>query len=64
MPDVDGPAERPEDPGAGILRPPTGMFHGDRTAVPKDLSGRLWVFLTRPEDVQEELWRRRPAAAG
>ncbi|MFI8090815.1 VOC family protein [Streptomyces sp. NPDC086080] len=64
VPDVDGLAERAAAVGAEILQPPTDMFHGDRTAVLKDPSGHIWVFLTHREEVTEEELRRRLAAAG
>ncbi|WP_217145723.1 VOC family protein [Streptomyces sp. AC627_RSS907] len=63
VPDVDGLAERAEAAGAEVLQPPTDMFHGDRTAILKDPSGHVWVFLTHVEDVSEEELRRRLAAA-
>ncbi|MGW4508436.1 VOC family protein [Streptomyces sp. NPDC004436] len=63
VPDVDALAERAEAAGAQILQPPTDMFHGDRTAVLRDPSGHLWVFLTHLEDVPDEELRRRLAAS-
>jgi len=63
VPDVDGLAERAEAAGAEVLQPPTDMFHGDRTAVVKDPSGHMWVFLTHLEDVSQEELEHRLAAA-
>lgn len=63
VPDVDGLAERAEAAGAEILQPPTDMFHGDRTAVVRDPSGHLWIFLTHVEDVSQEELRRRLTVA-
>ncbi|MEV0189393.1 VOC family protein [Kitasatospora purpeofusca] len=61
VPDVDALAARAEAAGAEILQPPTDQFHGDRTAVLKDPSGHLWVFLTHLEDLtHEEVHRRTP----
>ncbi|MFG2279802.1 VOC family protein [Streptomyces asoensis] len=64
VPDVDGLAERAAAAGAELLQPPTDMFHGDRTAVLRDPSGHLWIFLTHVEDVPPEELARRLAAAG
>ncbi|MFH7595724.1 VOC family protein [Streptomyces racemochromogenes] len=64
VPDVDGLAERARAAGAEILQPPTDMFHGDRTAILRDPSGHMWVFLTHGEDVSDEELRHRLAAAG
>ncbi|MET7451994.1 VOC family protein [Streptomyces sp. NPDC005574] len=61
VPDVDGLAERAAAAGAEILQPPQDMFHGDRTAVLKDPSGHVWVFLTHKEEVAEDELRRRLA---
>ncbi|MFB7474814.1 VOC family protein [Kitasatospora sp. NPDC056184] len=62
VPDVDALAARAEAAGADVLQPPTDMFHGDRTAVLKDPSGHVWIFLTHLEDLSaEELHRRLPA---
>ncbi|MCI3150538.1 MULTISPECIES: VOC family protein [Streptomyces] len=63
VPDVDALAARAEAEGAEVLQPPTDMFHGDRTAILRDPSGHLWVFLTHLEDVGEDELRRRLAAA-
>ncbi|MEV5181929.1 VOC family protein [Streptomyces werraensis] len=63
VPDVDALAARAEAEGAEVLQPPTDMFHGDRTAILRDPSGHLWVFLTHLEDVDEDELRRRLAAA-
>ncbi|MBV1852901.1 VOC family protein [Catellatospora tritici] len=63
VPDVDSLAERAAAEGAVIVQPPTDMFHGDRTAILKDPSGHLWVFLTHLEDVPEDELRRRLAVA-
>jgi PhnB protein len=63
VPDVDSLVERAEAAGAKVLKPPTDMFHGDRTAILEDPSGHLWVFLTHVEDVSEEEVLRRLAAA-
>ncbi|MEV5151429.1 VOC family protein [Streptomyces werraensis] len=63
VPDVDALAARAEAEGADVLQPPTDMFHGDRTAILRDPSGHLWVFLTHLEDVGEDELRRRLAAA-
>ncbi|MFC5664631.1 VOC family protein [Kitasatospora misakiensis] len=63
VPDVDALAERAGAAGAEILQPPTDMFHGDRTAILKDPSGHVWIFLTHLKDfTPEELRRRLPAA--
>lgn len=64
VPDVDALAERAGAAGAEILQPPTDMFHGDRTAILRDPSGHLWVFLTHLEDVSEEELHRRLSTAG
>ncbi|MFJ7158735.1 VOC family protein [Streptomyces sp. NPDC101118] len=64
VPDVDALAARAAAAGAEVVQPPTDMFHGDRTAVLRDPSGHLWVFLTHVEDVPEEELRRRLAATG
>ncbi|MFJ4091917.1 VOC family protein [Kitasatospora sp. NPDC089913] len=62
VPDVDALTARAEAAGAEILQPPTDQFHGDRTAVLRDPSGHLWIFLTHLEDLApEELHRRVPA---
>jgi PhnB protein len=62
VPDVDALAERAQTAGAEIIQPPKDMFHGDRTAIIKDPSGHIWVFLTHLEDLTEgELLRRLPA---
>ncbi|MFC5890222.1 VOC family protein [Kitasatospora aburaviensis] len=59
VPDVDALVARAGAAGAEILQPPTDMFHGDRTAVLKDPSGHVWIFLTHLEDIPvEELHRR------
>ncbi|MFG2949236.1 VOC family protein [Streptomyces adustus] len=64
VPDVDRLAERAEAVGAEIVQPPKDMFHGDRTVVRKDPSGRIWVFLTLLEDISQDELRHRLAAAG
>ncbi|MBK3624181.1 VOC family protein [Streptomyces asoensis] len=64
VPDVDGLAERAAAAGAELLQPPTDMFHGDRTAVLRDPSGHLWIFLTHVEDVPPQELARRLATAG
>ncbi|WP_380285334.1 VOC family protein [Kitasatospora purpeofusca] len=62
VPDVDALAERAAAAGAEVLQPPTDMFHGDRTAVLRDPSGHVWIFLTHLEDLSaDELRRRLPA---
>ncbi|MER7706467.1 VOC family protein [Kitasatospora sp. NPDC097605] len=59
VPDVDALVERAAAAGAEVLQPPTDMFHGDRTAVLKDPSGHVWIFLTHLEDLTpDELLRR------
>ncbi|MFD9124836.1 VOC family protein [Kitasatospora sp. NPDC059571] len=63
VPDVDALARRARVAGAAIVQPPTDMFHGDRTAVLRDPSGHLWVFLTHLEDLEgDEVLRRLPAS--
>ncbi|MEV7420089.1 VOC family protein [Streptomyces sp. NPDC089919] len=62
--DVDALAERAEAAGAQVLQPPKDMFHGDRTAILKDPSGHMWVFLQHLEDITEEELTRRLATAG
>ncbi|WP_435652520.1 VOC family protein [Kitasatospora purpeofusca] len=61
VPDVDALAERAAAAGAEVLQSPTDMFHGDRTAVLRDPSGHLWVFLTHLEDLALEDVHRLPA---
>ncbi|MET8703346.1 VOC family protein [Kitasatospora sp. NPDC058032] len=62
VPDVDALAERAEAAGAEVLQPPTDMFHGDRTAILRDPSGHVWVFLTHLENPSlDELHRRMSA---
>ncbi|MCT7354241.1 VOC family protein [Streptomyces sp. 15-116A] len=63
VPDVDSLVERAAGAGAEILQPPQDMFHGDRTAILRDPSGHVWVFLTHLEDVPEDELRRRLATA-
>ncbi|GHJ48283.1 glyoxalase/bleomycin resistance protein/dioxygenase superfamily protein [Catellatospora sp. TT07R-123] len=62
VPDVDSLTDRAWAAGAEILQPPADMFHGDRTAILRDPSGHLWVFLTHLEDVPADELRRRLAA--
>ncbi|MFE7193165.1 VOC family protein [Kitasatospora sp. NPDC057541] len=62
VPDVDALTERAGAAGAEVLQQPTDMFHGDRTAVLRDPSGHVWVFLTHLEDPSPDELHRRLAA--
>ncbi|MFF4652129.1 VOC family protein [Streptomyces sp. NPDC001380] len=59
--DVDALCRRAVDAGAELLQPPTDMFHGDRTAILRDPSGHVWIFLTHQEDPSAEEVLRRAA---
>ncbi|MEV7521148.1 VOC family protein [Streptomyces sp. NPDC091371] len=59
VPDVDALARTAVAAGAELVQEPADQFHGDRTAILRDPSGHLWVFLTHLEEVsREELARR------
>lgn len=65
VPDVDALAQTAVAAGAELLQEPRDQFHGDRTAILRDPSGHVWVFLTHREDLSgEELARRLGGAAG
>ncbi|MFD3324427.1 VOC family protein [Streptomyces sp. NPDC058701] len=65
VPDVDALARTAVAAGAELLREPRDQFHGDRTAILRDPSGHVWVFLTHREDLTaEELARRLAGAPG
>ncbi|MFJ6795319.1 VOC family protein [Streptomyces sp. NPDC091268] len=51
VPDVDALAARAAAAGAELIQEPADQFHGDRTAILRDPSGHLWVFLTHLEDL-------------
>ncbi|MFI5805387.1 VOC family protein [Streptomyces sp. NPDC051561] len=55
---------RIDAPGGGILHAEITIGQSDRTALLKDPSGHMWVFLTHLEEVPEEELLRRLAAAG
>ncbi|MEU3772504.1 VOC family protein [Streptomyces sp. NPDC032472] len=63
VPDVDALAATAVAEGAELLQPPADQFHGDRTAILRDPSGHLWVFLTHLETVSGEELERRLAGA-
>ncbi|MET9881787.1 VOC family protein [Streptomyces sp. NPDC006430] len=63
VPDVDALVRTATAEGAELLQPPADQFHGDRTAILRDPSGHLWVFLTHLEDVSGEELARRLAGA-
>ncbi|MEW2414376.1 VOC family protein [Streptomyces sp. NPDC046866] len=63
VPDVDALAAAAVAEGAELLQPPGDRFHGDRTAILRDPSGHLWVFLTHLETVSGEELERRLAQA-
>ncbi|WP_405921109.1 VOC family protein [Streptomyces sp. NBC_00122] len=59
VPDVDALVRTAVAAGAELVQEPADQFHGDRTAILRDPSGHLWIFLTHLEEVsQEELTRR------
>lgn len=65
VPDVDALARTAVAAGAELLQEPQDQFHGDRTAILRDPSGHVWVFLTHREDLsEEELARRLAEVAG
>ncbi|MEU9302507.1 VOC family protein [Streptomyces sp. NPDC048269] len=63
VPDVDALARTAVAAGAELVQAPTDQFHGDRTAILRDPSGHLWVFLTHLEEVSGEELERRLAGA-
>ncbi|MFF5703152.1 VOC family protein [Streptomyces sp. NPDC012794] len=63
VPDVDALVRTAVAAGAELLQAPADQFHGDRTAVLRDPSGHVWVFLTHLEDVSGEELAARAAAA-
>ncbi|GAA0267718.1 VOC family protein [Streptomyces polychromogenes] len=64
VPDVDALTRTAVAAGAELVEEPADRFHGDRTAVLRDPSGHLWVFLTHLEDLSgEELTARLAGAA-
>lgn len=64
VPDVDELAGRAVAAGGELIQAPVDQFHGDRTAILRDPSGHLWVFLTHLKDVSEEELQRGLAASG
>lgn len=63
VPDVDALVRTAVAAGAELLQQPADQFHGDRTAILRDPSGHVWVFLTHLEDVSgPELAARLSAA--
>ncbi|MEU9715088.1 VOC family protein [Streptomyces sp. NPDC047976] len=63
VPDVDALVSTAVQAGAELLQEPADQFHGDRTAVLRDPSGHVWVFLTHLEDVSGPELEARLAAA-
>ncbi|MFD5417944.1 VOC family protein [Streptomyces sp. NPDC127069] len=64
VPDVDALVRTAVAAGAELVEEPADRFHGDRTAVLRDPSGHLWVFLTHLEDLSgEELAARLAGSA-
>ncbi|MCX5379884.1 VOC family protein [Streptomyces sp. NBC_00091] len=63
VPDVDALVRTAVAAGAELLQEPADQFHGDRTAVLRDPSGHVWVFLTHLEDVSGEELAARLAGA-
>ncbi|MEV7547078.1 VOC family protein [Streptomyces sp. NPDC089915] len=63
VPDVDALARTAVAAGAELVEEPADRFHGDRTAVLRDPSGHLWVFLTHLEDLSGEELEARLAGA-
>ncbi|MEV6950614.1 VOC family protein [Streptomyces sp. NPDC051183] len=63
VPDVDALVRRAVAAGAELLHGPADQFHGDRTAILRDPSGHLWVFLTHLEDLSGEEVEQRLARA-
>ncbi|MFE9631034.1 VOC family protein [Streptomyces sp. NPDC006463] len=63
VPDVDALARTAVAAGAELVQEPADQFHGDRTAILRDPSGHLWVFLTHLEEVSREELTRRLAGA-
>ncbi|MFB7462009.1 VOC family protein [Streptomyces sp. NPDC056224] len=63
VPDVDALARTAVAAGAELVQEPANQFHGDRTAVLRDPSGHLWIFLTHLEEVSGEELTRRLAGA-
>ncbi|MFF3620513.1 VOC family protein [Streptomyces sp. NPDC002467] len=59
VPDVDALARTAVAAGAELVQEPADRFHGDRTAILRDPSGHLWVFLTHLEEVSGEEMARR-----
>lgn len=59
VPDVDALARTAAAAGAELVQEPADQFHGDRTAVLRDPSGHLWVFLTHLEEVSREQMAQR-----
>ncbi|MFE8950334.1 VOC family protein [Streptomyces sp. NPDC007856] len=64
VPDVDELAKRAVAAGAELIQAPADQFHGDRTALLRDPSGHLWVFLTHLRNVSPEELLHGRAAAG
>ncbi|MDH6190445.1 PhnB protein [Streptomyces sp. CZ24] len=63
VPDVDALTARATAAGAELLEGPADQFHGDRTAMLRDPSGHLWIFLTHLEDLTPEQIAQRLAEA-
>ncbi|MFD9334005.1 VOC family protein [Streptomyces sp. NPDC060028] len=64
VPDVDALVRGAVAAGAELLQEPADQFHGDRTAILRDPSGHLWVFLTHLEDLSGEQLEGRLSRAG
>lgn len=62
VPDVDALTKRAVAAGAELLEEPADRFHGDRTAILRDPSGHLWIFLTHLEEVSAAEPARRVSA--
>jgi PhnB protein len=60
--DVDAFVGHAAEFGAKLVRPPTDMFYGDRSAHMVDPFGHSWGFATHIEDVPPDELQRRAAA--